>query len=248
MNVHVAPTRHGLFWLGASLAVGLIISTVLAMNTVRSVKLANQTISVKGCAERVIDSDEISWSATISSQAPQMAEAYNKLKNDLSVLLDYLETEGIPKEDVNVSSISRTVLYGRDEHGNRTDTVTGYRLSQSVRIRSGDLDRVTRISKECTNLMAKGLGIDSGSPDYFCTKIDDLKLEMLGEAARDARQRAEQLVKDSGSKVGALRSSSQGVFQITSAYSTDISDYGIHDTSCWTKKIRAVVTVRYSIR
>jgi len=139
-------------------------------------------------------------------------------------------------------------LYARDDKGHSTDTITGYRLGQSVSVRSKDLARIGRISKECTDLIEKGVEIDSGSPQYFCTKVDELKVEMLGEAARDARRRAEQLAKDSGSKVGPLRSTSQGVFQITTAYSTQVSNYGVNDTSSWKKKIRAVVTVRYSIR
>jgi len=241
-------TSHGLFWLGNSLAIGLIISTVLAARTVERVKLANQTITVKGCAERLIDSDIISWSASFSAQAPQMAEAYIDLKKDLSIVLDYLRKEGVPEESITVSSISTSTLYARDEKGNRTDTITGYRLGQSVYIRSGDLDRIARISRVCTDLIEKGVEIESSTPDYFCTKVDELKLEMLGEAARDARRRAEQLAKDSGSKVGALRSASQGVFQITPAYSTEVSDYGVYDTSSRRKKIRAVVTVDYSIR
>ena len=248
MNGLKGASRHGLFWLGTSLAVGLIISTVLAMRTVERVKLTNQTITVKGCAERLIDSDVITWGASFSAKGPEMADAYKKLKKDLSVVLDYLGKEGVPDEAITVSSISTRVLYAKDERGRSTDKITGYRLSQWAHIRSGDLEKISRISRECTDLIEKGVEIDSAAPSYFYTKFDELKLEMLGEAARDARRRAEQLVKDSGSNVGPLRSTSQGVFQITSADSTEVSNYGVFNTTSWTKKIRAVVTVSYSIR
>ncbi|NQT83810.1 SIMPL domain-containing protein [bacterium] len=248
MNTQRISSRHGLMWLGTSLAVGLIISTVLAMGTVERIKLANQTIMVKGCAEKLIDSDVIAWSASFSVQGSQTADAYKKLKKDLSTVLDYLRKGGVPEEVMTVSSISTRELYERDEQGRRTDIIRGYRLSQSVHVRSSELEKISRISRECTDLIEKGIEIDSSTPRYFYTGFDKLKLEMLGEAARDARRRAEQLAKDSGSKVGALRSTSQGVFQITSADSTEVSNYGVFDTSSWTKKIRAVVTVRYSIR
>jgi hypothetical protein len=218
------------------------------MNTVERVKLANQTIMVKGCAEKLIDSDVVAWSASFSAKGRQMADAYGKLKQDLSTVQDYLRGEGVPEEEITVSSISTRTLYARDEHGRTTDTITGYRLSQSVHVRSGDLEKISRISRECTDLIEKGVEIDSSAPRYFYTEFDKLKLEMLGKAARDARKRAEQLAKDSGSKVGPLRSTSQGVFQITSADSTEVSNYGVYDITSWTKKIRAVVTVHYSIR
>jgi hypothetical protein len=248
MNNERIASRHGLLWLGTTLSVGLIVSTVLAMGVVERVKLSNQTIMVKGCSERLIDSDLITWSAGLSAQAVTTAEAYGKLKKDLAVLKDYLRRQGIPDSDVTVSSISTSTLFSRDERGRYTDTITGYRLSQSVWIRSNDLGTITRVSRECTDLIEQGVEINSSSPQYLYTKTSELKIEMLGNAARDARKRAEQLAKDGGGKVGALRSVSQGVFQITPADSTEVSNYGINDTSSWKKKITAVVTVRYSIR
>jgi hypothetical protein len=241
-------SRHGLVWLGTTLSVGLIISTVLAMGAVERIKLANQTIAVKGCAERLIGSDVIVWRATFSTRSETMADAYKRLKEDLSVVLDYLQNKGVPEETVTASSISTRTSYARDEHGRQTDTITGYRLSQSVRVRSMDIEKITQISRECTDLIAQGVEIDSATPQYFYTKLGELKIEMLGEAARDARQRTEQLARDSGSRVGALRSASQGVFQITPADSTEVSNYGISDTSSISKKIRAVISVKYSIR
>jgi hypothetical protein len=96
--------------------------------------------------------------------------------------------------------------------------------------------------------MREGIRYESRAPEYFYTKLDDLKIQMLGEAAKDARNRAEQLVSASGAKVGPLRSAQQGVFQITPPHSTDTSDYGVLDTSTVEKSIKAVVTMEYGIR
>ncbi len=248
MNDQRTSPRHGFLSLGAALSVGLIISTVLATGALERIKSANQTIEVKGCAERLVDSDLIVWSASFCAQATQLPEAYTKLKRDLSSVVEYLRKEGVPQTATAVSSVSTFTLYAKDERGHETNAITGYRLSQSVHVRWTDLQTVTRVSRECTTLIESGVEIESSSPEYFCTKVGDLKMQMLGEAARDARQRAEQLVKDSGSKLGLLRTASQGVFQITPAYSTEVSDYGVSDTSSWSKKIRAVVTVSYSVR
>lgn len=109
------------------------------------------------------------------------------------------------------------------------------------------MELVTRISRESSELIKEGVEFNSSSPQYFYTKVNDLKIEMLGEATKDAKLRAEQLAINSGGKVGALRSAAQGVFQITTAYSTEVSDHGIYDTSTIEKSIKAVVTVQYSI-
>jgi hypothetical protein len=55
------------------------------------------------------------------------------------------------------------------------------------------------------------------------------------------------LAENSGSRVGRLRSASQGVFQITPRFSTEIEDYGMSDTTTVDKTAKAVVTMEFSI-
>jgi hypothetical protein len=51
-----------------------------------------------------------------------------------------------------------------------------------------------------------------------------------------------------GRSVGRLRSTTQGVFQVTAASSTEISPTGELDTSSVEKKIRAVVTAEFELK
>src|SRR4029077_8073817 len=96
-------------------------------------------------------------------------------------------------------------------------------------------------------LIQDGIAFTSNAPEYYFTKLDDLKIQMLGQATKDARERAEQLAVNSRSKVGALRSASQGVFQITPPFSTEVSNTGQSDTTSIDKSIKALVTVEYAI-
>ena len=49
-------------------------------------------------------------------------------------------------------------------------------------------------------------------------------------------------------KVGKISSVKMGVFQITPADSTEVSDYGMNDTSCVEKKVTAVANVVFGIK
>lgn len=109
------------------------------------------------------------------------------------------------------------------------------------------MDKITAVAREATELINQGVHFSSYPPQYFYTRLSDLKVEMLGSATKDARERAEQLAVNSKSKVGKLRSASMGVFQITAANSTVVSDYGVYDTTTPEKDVKAVVTVSYSI-
>ena len=77
--------------------------------------------------------------------------------------------------------------------------------------------------------------------------MEQLKLELLGNATKNAYDRAKALAENSRGKVGALNSASQGVFQITPVDSTDVSDGGEYDTTTIEKKVKAVVTLEYHI-
>jgi uncharacterized protein len=119
---------------------------------------------------------------------------------------------------------------------------------QTVEITTGDVTLVARLAREATELIKLGIEFNSAAPEFYCTKLNDLKIGLLAEAAKDARSRAEQLTAGSGSKVGTLQGARQGIFQITPANSTEVSDMGISDTSSIDKKIQAVVTMEYAIR
>ncbi|MDX6516020.1 MAG: uncharacterized protein QOH73_1686, partial [Gaiellaceae bacterium] len=59
--------------------------------------------------------------------------------------------------------------------------------------------------------------------------------------------RARVLIDATGSHLGKLRSVNVGVFQVTSPNSTDVSDYGVYDTSTLRKDVTAVVNLTFAL-
>ncbi len=70
---------------------------------------------------------------------------------------------------------------------------------------------------------------------------------MLGEAAKDAKVRAEKIAASTGNSIGTVRSARMGVMQITAADSTEVSDAGISDTSSIDKDVTAVVNISFAV-
>jgi hypothetical protein len=66
---------------------------------------------------------------------------------------------------------------------------------------------------------------------------------MVAEATRNARASAEQFAADSGSRLGRIRSASQGVFQILARHEAP----GIVEPYQIDKRIRVVSTVEYAL-
>lgn len=239
--------RRGLFGFGLILAIGLVLSTLIAAGTLQKIKSANQTITVKGYAEKRITSDLATWSGSFSARGAELVGAYDKLATDLAIVLAYLDKSGVKRDAVEVSSIGTATINKKTADGKDTNEIEGYRLSQAVSIESTDVALVSKIARESTSLIKEGVEFSSNDPDYFYTRLDELKVEMLGAAAKDAHSRAAQLVGASGGKLGKLKWAEQGVFQITPPNSNDTSGYGVNDTSSVDKVIKAIVTLQFAI-
>ena len=236
-----------LFNIGTSLALGLVLSSLILGWAYSNSKKGDDAITVTGSAKRRITSDLVVWSAGVTVEAPALADAYRQLTDNVPRIKSYLLQKGIPEDQMVVSSITTTQVKGRDSDGNETSQIIGYTLAQDVEVRSNDVAKIGQIAREATELINQGILIQSSAPRYYYTQIGDLKIEMLGEAARDAKERAERIASSTGNSIGAVRSAKMGVLQITAADSTDVSDYGVYDTSTIEKDMTAVVNVSFAV-
>ncbi len=234
--------------LGICFVIATIVSTVIFSNGLLKLKkFSGEVISVTGSAEKKIESDYIVWNSSFSRRDTQLKDAYAAIQRDLEQVKAYLLSKGIKEDEVVVSQVGTEVIYRKNEKGNSTNEIEGYLLSQGIEVRSNDVKRVEDVSRQSTELINQGIQFLSGSPEYFYTKLAELKIQMLAEATEDAKQRATAMAKSTGNSVGAIRSAKMGVFQITPVTSYDVSWYGQNDTSSFEKKVMAVVNATFAI-
>jgi hypothetical protein len=237
------------YWLnaGVALALGLVLSSMIFGWFYSKTKKGDEAITVTGSAKKRIKSDLVIWSAGVTSQSPQLTEAYKQLSDSIPKIKQYLVSKGIPENQMTVSSITTTTLKKQDSNGVETSEISGYMLKQSIDVRSNDVDKIAQIAREATELINQGILIESTPPQYYYTQIGDLKIEMLGEASKDAKERAEKIAASTGNSIGAVRSARMGVLQITPADSTEVSDAGIYDTTTIDKDLTAVVNISFAV-
>lgn len=230
------------------ISIALIVCSAIMAGAVNNFSGSKNTITVTGAAKKAIKSDLIVWSGSYTEQSPQLSEAYAKLNQDMQKVKAYMIGKGVPENEMVISSINSMPVHRISPNGVPTNEIEGYTLTQSIEISSNQVDKITEISRTSTELINQGVQFQSQPPQYFYTKLNDLKVDMLAEASKDAKKRAEQLAENSGGKIGALRSAKMGVFQITRLNSTEVSDYGINDTSSLDKEITAVVNVDFIVK
>jgi len=235
--------------LGVCIAVATIVSSViLSSGFLKVMKFTREQIKVTGSATREITSDYIVWNGVFSRRDPDLKKAYTVLQSDLEKVKAYISTKGVDPKDVKISQAGTKTLYKKNEKGYDTNDIEGYRVWQEIEIRSKDVERIDRVSRESTELIEQGVEFMSPAPEYFYTKLDELKIEMLAKATENAKERAVSMVGATGNSIGVMRQARMGVFQITPVTSTDVSDWGMNDTSSLDKKVMAVVSVSFAIK
>jgi len=226
----------------------LIVSAFLISDTLEDIKSSDQSIVIKGYAEKIIKSDLANWNCSIRASSTDMISAFAKLKSDVEKTKAYLIKSGFKQENISTSSVNTTKIFRINDEGRYTNQIIGYELEQTIKLSSQNVNLIKNISNDATVLIQDGIEIFSFPPEFFYTKLNDLKIIMLGEATKDAKVRADAMAKNSDSEVGKLKSARQGVFQITPVNSVDVSDYGEYDLSTIEKSIKAVVTVEFKIK
>ncbi len=240
MNNTNINNKSNLTALAIVLAVGFIIGAWIISSTWRYVSRSNVTITVTGSASENITSDLAIWRGSFSAESNTLVDAYAKLKSSNEKVISYLTSKGFPQDKIIVSSINTMNLYINDKEGIPTNQISGYRLSQDVSIESNDVNKIDKLSREATELINEGVEFNSLSPEFLYTK--------LGKASADAKERAEQIAESTGNSIGEVRSSRMGVMQINAKNSTEISDYGMNNTSSLEKTVTSVVNVSFSIK
>ena len=199
-------------------------------------RVADDGITVKGVAEKRITSDLASWRGQITLIDKDLSAGYDKLQEQFKTTIEFLKDKGIPAESIEEGTIGTSTKYRRDKRGHATSEVESFSLTQSFTVETPDVELAKRLTKESTKLLRSGIDFRSYAPSYFFTKLEDLKLDLLEEAAANSKLRAERLAKSAGNQVVGVISASQGIFQITQPNSTQTSSWGMYDTSSIKKK------------
>ena len=227
------------------IATAIVLSAFILKSAYTAKNHSNDTISVTGLGETSFVSDLIVWKGTFSRKDVNLKQAYTDLNNDRVFIKKYLLSNGIKEKQLVFSSvvITKEFDYVTDNSGNNIPNFTGYKLEQTIEVESKEVDKVEGISRQVSELINSGVEFYSQSPEYFYTKLSELKLKMISQATKDATNRAEKIAENAGSSLGKLKNADMGVFQIVAQNSSeDYSWGGSFNTS--SKKKKANITIK----
>lgn len=225
---------------------GVIAMFILAI-TFSNIKSNDQSITTTGSAKQLIVSDLGILRGTITVQGATAKDAYQQLQAEKPTLLKYLKAKGFPDDAIEFQTSNSYANYLYNENGMQVG-ISSYTASQSVSVSSNDVNKIREVSLDISSLIEQGVNFTVNSPEYYYTKLGDIKIEIQAEAAKDAMIRGERIAKATGRKLGTLSRARMGVIQITPENSNMVSDMGMNDISSIRKEITAVVSADFSIK
>lgn len=214
-------------------------------------KKPEKTVSVVGLAEKDFTSDLIVWELSYNVLDMDMKQAYTAIKEQNKIVKEFLKNKGVSDSEMDFKNVSTNPKYDSHWENNRwIETFQGYNASQRVRIESKDVDKIEKVVREISELYDQNISIESYEPEYYYTKLADLKIEMLAEASKNARDRAETITKNAGGKLGNLKTATAGVFQITAPNSSEDSYSwgGAFNTSSKQKHVSINMRLSYYVK
>ena len=232
---------------GLFLAAGLVFSAMLATTTWLKVK-NSQFITVKGSARKNVRSDLIIWRGSFGVEADTLLAAQKNLKADRERVESFLRAKSFTNAVFTPIGIEEVKATLKTTDGLTQTRTSGYRLAQTVRIESGDVERVAQLDSESTALVEQGVVFAAQPPEFIYTKAGEAKIEMLAEATKDARARVEQIAAQGGRVISRLHNADMGVIQIAPMHSVQTSWEGLNDTTSLDKTITAVITATFSLK
>ncbi len=234
------------------IALALIIIAAIGRNAYLTKVHANDVITVTGLGSKDFESDLIVWSGTFSRLNKDLKRAYTEIDQDRELIKQYLNSKGIDDQNIVFQSIVINREFDNQydaQYNLRRSTFMGFNLTQTVTIESNEVDKVENIARSITELINLGIEFYSQRPQYFYTKLAELKLEMIEAATRDAYTRAKTIAENSGSKVHKLKRASMGVFQIVAQNSSeDFTWGGAFNTDSRKKTASITVKLDYQVQ
>jgi hypothetical protein len=227
-----ALVATGLAFAGHEIARGLV-----------QARTGDRYVTVKGLSEREVEADLALWRIRFVATSNDLAEAQARITADARKVTEFLAGAGLAPEEIELQSLEVTDLLAQPYRSGPLES--RFIVAQTLRVRSGAVDRITSASQHIGALVESGVVLSSEGPSqgplYLFTRLNDVKPEMIAEATRRAREAAQEFAADSGSRIAGIRRASQGLFEILPRDKAP----GLEEARQREKTVRVVSTIEF---
>lgn len=185
----------GVFLLSASLLLfGRARNTLLEYRVIGIAPVNPGTVTVSGVAKVSGAPDVAEVSAGLYSEGSDVASVQKENTRKMNAIIDSLKSSGIAERDLQTSNYS---ISPRFDYRDGRQNLSGYSVSQQVRIRIRNLDQIGSVLTRVAQLGANQVG----GVTFTIDDPDRLTAEAREKAIKDAREKADVLAKSLGVEI-----------------------------------------------
>lgn len=223
--------------LALAVVVGLALAGWFVAGGLKQLRTADRYVTVKGLAEREVMADLVIWPISFSEAGNDLNAVYKKVDENAALVRKFVASQGLDKAEIVQAAPSVFDLQAQ-RYGNDSRSPYRYRAEMTLIVRSAEANAVKKAMQNISELGKQGIAFEqNGDPEYLFTQLNRIKPDLLAEATQNARKAAEQFAQNASSRVGTIRSASQGQITIVDR------DRGTPQI----KIVRVVTTVEYSL-
>ena len=228
-------------WIPAAfICLGLMLLGIFVRNGISSISSNQRVVTVRGLSEREVLANKVTWPIVSKAVGNDLTSLYNQVAHTDSAIVTFLKSNGISEKEYQVNAPKVQDMQA-DNYGN-SQIPYRYNVTTVVGVTSSQVDKVNQLMNKVSDLMAQGIAIVAGDYNYQTlyefTELNKIKPDMVADATKNAREAAEKFADDSKSKLGKIKSASQGQFSIE-----DRDQY-----TPYIKNVRVVSTIQYYLK
>jgi hypothetical protein len=210
--------RTAWFVMGFSIFAGLLVLGFFINRAVETFKGYERVVTVRGLSEQEHAADIVIWPIQFTEASNSLEEIYTNLESSADKIIGFLTENGIARDEI---SLDTPLVTDRSAQrwGGESNFQFRYVASQVVTVYSNEVIPVREVMNKMGELGKRGIAISGEDyqyqTEYIFSRLNDVKPTMIEEATMEARKVAQKFAEDSDSKLGKIKTASQGQFSIT---------------------------------
>ena len=234
MSDNQTPVKRNYF-IGICIVLAAFVLGLMLVWTVKTLKSFDDTVTVRGLCEREVPADRAVLRINYTAQDNELETLRSTVENNDQAIIDLIKKAGISDDEIKFTTASFNDRYS-DYYTNNIRF--RYTAHQTISVFSSKMDVISKLLKSIDGDLLKKDIISSSYANYEYNGLNDIKPSMVAESLEKARESAEEFAKNSHSKIGKMRTASQGYFEIDD----------LDENTPQIKKIRVVTTVEYYLK
>ena len=224
--------------LGVSIVLAALVLGMMMVRTVKTFKSYDNTVKVRGLCEREVPADRVVMRISYRMQDNDFMALRNSVAVVNEKIVSMLKKSGFDDDEIKYGMADYTDRYGNYYSDSDDKIRYRYMADQYINVFTSKVEDVEKAKSKIESELLKQNIIVSIYNSYEYNGLNEIKPSMIAESLENARNAADEFAKNSRSRIGKMRTASQGYFEVEN----------LDENTPQIKKIRVVTTVDYYLK